>query len=349
MSMSSSICIEQNGSLSKDVELGLSVGTLSPADIERLGRERPAAFHTAFAEIGFCFSLLASMFMAVCSAPFMLIVADLEQEYFISGFGLIAPTLATELDIPPALQIWPASVFSLVVGAILLPLARVAEVWGSYRVFVCGLFWFAIWSLISGFSHNYIMLISCRALQGLGPAAFLPSGVMLLGSTYRPGPRKNLVFSLYGALSPVGFFAGIFFGGLSGEYLSWKWYFWMGAIALFIVSPLALLAAPSESGKVKDVTMDWYGVGTIVPGLLLVVFAFTDSSHTEHGWAAPQIYVTFVIGMIFLAAAVYTQGWVSKDPLLPFELFKVKTMTALIISCFFSFGVFGIYLLYSSF
>src|ERR1700761_2656432 len=57
--------LEQDYPLSKDTELGLSAGTLSKADIERLGRQRPDAFRTSFAEIGFCFSLLASMFMAV--------------------------------------------------------------------------------------------------------------------------------------------------------------------------------------------------------------------------------------------------------------------------------------------
>ena len=35
------------------------------ARIERLGRERPAKFKTVWTEIGFCFSLLASMVMAV--------------------------------------------------------------------------------------------------------------------------------------------------------------------------------------------------------------------------------------------------------------------------------------------
>ena len=193
------------------------------------------------------------------------------------------------------------------------------------------------------------MLVLCRALQGLGPAAFLPSGIMLLGSTYRPGPRKNLVFSLYGALSPVGFFAGIFCGGLSGQYLSWSWYFWIGAIALCIVAPMALLAAPSESVRTEGARMDWLGVCTIAPGLLLVVFAITDSAHSQHGWAAPQIYLPFAIGIIFLGAAFYTQGWVAKAPLLPFDLFKVPSMIPLLISLFFSFGVFGIYLLYSSF
>ena len=35
------------------------------AGIERLGRQRPEKFTTIWQEIGFCFSLLASMIMAV--------------------------------------------------------------------------------------------------------------------------------------------------------------------------------------------------------------------------------------------------------------------------------------------
>jgi MFS family permease len=61
-------------------------------------------------------------------------------------------------------------------------LGRLADMYGGKIVFNAGLVWLLIWSIIAGFSKNYIMLILCRALQGFGPAAFLPSGIMLLGS-----------------------------------------------------------------------------------------------------------------------------------------------------------------------
>ena len=119
-----------------------------------------------------------------------------------SGFNVILPTLIKDLSIPQASAVWPASAFALVAAAFFLPFGRLADMYGGYPVYLGGLAWFAIWSLIAGFSRNSLMLDFCRALQGLGPAAFLPSGVMLLGSVYRPGPRKNLVFSLYGGKSP---------------------------------------------------------------------------------------------------------------------------------------------------
>jgi MFS family permease len=135
------------------------------------------------------------------------------QEYFISGFNVLLPTLAKDLDIPKASQTWPANAFSLVVACFLLTFGRLADMYGGWPVYVSGFVWLCVWSLIAGFSQNELMLDFGRAIQGFGPAAYLPASFMLLGSTYRPGPRKNIVFSIYGAAAPFGFYVGIFFAG----------------------------------------------------------------------------------------------------------------------------------------
>jgi len=223
--------------------------------------------------------------------------------------------------------------------------------YGGYLLFQAGLVWFLVWTLISGFSQNYQMLIATRALAGLGPAAFLPASIMLLGKTYRPGPRKNLVFGLYGAVAPLGFFFGIIIGGVTVEYMTWRWYFFLGSIVLAAVCVTSFVTIPRDKGRDRDhgVDMDYLGMATIVPGLLLIVFAVTDGAHATNGWATPYIIVTFVLGVLLLAAAVFVEGWVASQPLLPFELFKPKYMIRLIVSLFFAYGTFGVYLLYGSF
>ena len=275
------------------------------------------------------------------------------QEFFISGFNIILPNVSKALDIPKGSQTWPASVFSLVTGSFLLPFGRLADIHGAYIVFNAGLVWFSIWALISGFSTNYQMLIVARALGGLGPAAFLPTSIMLLGKTYRPGPRKNLVFSLWSAFAPIGFFLGIITGGATTQYMSWRWYFWLGCIVTFVVCVASFITIPRDWVQTRaenaHIKMDYWGVVTIVPGLVLTTFAITDGAHAPHGWQTPYIIVTFVLGVLLLAAAVYVEGWVAEQPLLPFDLFKPKYMGRLSIALFFAYGVFGIFLFYASF
>ncbi|KZF25302.1 MFS general substrate transporter [Xylona heveae TC161] len=306
------------------------------ARIERLGRERPPQFHSLLAEIGFCFSISMSQVLA---------------EYFVSGFNVVLPSIVTKLNIPSESSTWPASAFSLVISSFLLGFGRLADMHGGYPAYVLGFAWMTVWSVIAGFSQNALMLNFCRALQGLGPASFLVSGLMLLGSIYRPGPRKNVVFSIYGACAPLGFFAGIFFAGLCGQYLTWRWYFWIGACLCAITTVAAYFAIPSDVAERRalGIKMDWYGAILIFAGLVLVVFAITDSSHAPRGWATPYIFVTFVVGALLLAVAVYVEGWVAEHPLVPPDLFRIPYMKPLAVTLFLMYGCLGVYLFYATF
>jgi MFS family permease len=231
-----------------------------------------------------------------------------------------------------------------------MPFSRLCDIYGARSVFLFGHIWFMIWSLVCGFSQNTIMLIICRALQGVGTSAFTPAGLALLGQTYRPGPRKNLVFAIWGAFACLGFYFGIFMGAVTADFMTWRWYFWIGAIIIFCIAFTGFLTIPRNLHDQDDtICMDWWGLCTIVPGLILVVFAFTDGGHAPRGWQTPYIYVTFIIGMLFLIAGVYTQGWVSAQPLLPADLFRPKYMKRLSLALFCLYGVFGLYLFYSSY
>ncbi|KAI9655381.1 MAG: hypothetical protein M1821_005528 [Bathelium mastoideum] len=307
-----------------------------PARIERLGRQRPEKFPTVWKEAGFCFSVVMSQAIT---------------EYFVSGYNVINPPIAKDLDIPFSATVWPASSFSLVLSAFLLPFGRVADIWGAFPIYVAGTAWTGIWSAIAGAAQSGLMLDLCRAFQGLGPAAFLPASLMLLGSIYRPGPRKNLIFCIYGAMAPLGFYLGILFAGIAGSFANWRWYFFVGAILACITAVLAYATIPSDTKerRAMGVKMDWWGSMTIVCGLILTIYALTDVSRALHGWRTPYIIVTFVLGLLFLMATVYVEGWVADTPLLPADLFRVPCMKPLMLALIFFYGCMGVYLLYASY
>lgn len=131
------------------------------ARIERLGRERPAKLGSMWKEVGFVFTIVFSQCL---------------NEYFISGVTVLVPELTEPLGIPPARVTWPVAAFSLVVSGFLLPFGRLADIYGGKWVYVIGIAWTSIWALVIGFAQNEIMLVVCRAIQGLGPAMYLPSG-----------------------------------------------------------------------------------------------------------------------------------------------------------------------------
>lgn len=199
------------------------------ARVERLGRERPAVFHTAMQEVGFVFSISMSQLLT---------------DFFVSGFTVLLPTLIQQLAIPQTASVWPATAFSLVIASTLLVFGRIGDIKGGYPVFMTGLSWLLLWSIIAGFSVNPVMLNICRALQGFGPAASLPTGVMLIGSLYRPGPRKNLVFAIYGTSAVFGFFGGIVVAGVVGQYLRWGYFFWIGGILTAITLATSYFSIP---------------------------------------------------------------------------------------------------------
>ncbi|RSL50172.1 hypothetical protein BHE90_011169 [Fusarium euwallaceae] len=308
---------------------------LDQDELELLGRRRPIAFSSWLIEMGFVFAVVGSLIMS---------------EYAISGFNVALPSLTKTLNIPDSARTWPAAVPNLTTSALLLPFARVCDRYGGRIVFLVGHTWLLVWSLICGFSQNLTMLIVCRAMQGIGSAAFLPASVALLGQTYRPGPRKNIVFSIYGAFGCIGFYFGIVVGAVSAEILGWQWFFWIGTFCSLLITVVGSLSIPSNLGDSNpDVKMDWLGLLTIVPGVSLVVYAITDSGQAPDGWRTPYILITYIIGMLLLMAAVFVQGWVSEQPLLPAELFRPKYMKRLVVCLFIEYGVFGLYLFYASF
>lgn len=312
--------------------------------IEKLGRQRPEIFKSLWAEIGFVFSISMSQVLT---------------EYFVSGFTVILPTLVKNLEIPSASATWPASAFSLTLACFLLVFGRLSDMYGGYPAYVAGFIWLALWSLVGGFSTDLIMLNFCRALQGLGPAMYLPSSVALIGIIYRPGPRKNLVFAVYGACAPLGFFVGIFFAGLVAEYTHWGWWFWIGCFLAAITAITSYLTIPSDiakkrkvrearKGTVEQVKMDWWGAIFIVVGLIFFTFAIIDSAHAPNGWKTPYIYVLFVIGCLLLLVAAYIEMR-TKQALIPSSFFKVPSMVPLVFALFLCYGSLGIFLLYATF
>lgn len=304
------------------------------AEIETKGKARPGAFRSLLGEIAFIFTIYLSLMMS---------------EYFTSGFNIILPHLSTAIGIAPKDRTWPTTVPNLAAGALLLPFARVCDRFGSRVIFMGGHAWLGIWSMANSFSTGTVFTVICRAMQGIGFAAFLPAGVSLLGQVYTPGPRKNLVYCLYGAFACMGFYFGIFTASISVQFMNWQWYFRIGAMVEVLIVAGGFFTIPRHLDDANILArMDWWGTVTIVPGVGLLTFALGAGGHATDGWRTPHILVAFALSGLLLSAAVYTQGWVSTQPLVPPRTFRPLYMRRILGVMLCSNGIWSLFLFYSS-
>ncbi|PIA89636.1 Drug resistance protein [Cercospora beticola] len=298
-------------------------------------------FRTSAAEIGFCFTIAMTQFLA---------------EYMISGFAIELPKIMNKYasnDTDPGSMgmFWPASLLSLILSATLLIFARISDMYGGYLPFMFGVIWLGIWSLLAGFAKATVLLDISRAMQGLAIAAYIPSTFAMVGSIYPEGPRKNLVLGLYAGCAPLGFFAGFLAAGALPDDAP-GWYFWIAAILSFVTAITAYLTVPHDRTDRKQLSlkMDWIGAFLITAGLILVAYALavepyaSQNGRGHSGWTTPMVLAPLISGIACLAIAFWVEGWYAACPLLPFDFFSPKSVKAFSLACLCFYASYGVWL-----
>ncbi|WPG99311.1 Hypothetical protein R9X50_00212400 [Acrodontium crateriforme] len=250
-------------------------------------------------------------------------------------------------------QSWFTASYSLTVGTFILVSGRMGDIIGHKRMLIFGYFFLGVWSSFSGFSafvgqQSYFDF--CRAFQGIGAAMLAPNALALLGRAYVPGLKKNVIFSLFGAMAPWGFIVGATASNLFAQLAWWPWLFWTYAIAAWGLAGFALLVIPQTlgyeaqfAGCTKRPSMDWMGSTCGVTGLIL--FNIGINNAPLYGWRSPYVYFLLALGVFALAAFIWVQIHTS-SPLIPAAAMNTTVLwTLLLVSL--GWGSFGIWLYYT--
>jgi len=234
------------------------------------------------------------------------------------------PSIQTDLHFSQANLQWVISAYALVFGGFLLLGGRLADILGRRSVFMVGLVVFTVGSLLCGLAWSEESLIGARALQGLGAATITPSALSILTTTFTEGRERNIALGAWGAVGGFGAAAGVLLGGILTDLLSWNWIFFVnvpvGASAL-ILSPVLLRNSRDAHGQGHDIP----GAALVTSGLVLLVLGITQGRQWE--WLSPATIGVFATSAVLLAAfAVWEQR--QREPLVPFSIFRLPTLTA---------------------
>ncbi|MDQ1585769.1 MAG: hypothetical protein QOH80_1134, partial [Actinomycetota bacterium] len=116
---------------------------------------------------------------------------------------------------------WTVNAYTLTLASLILLGGSLGDRFGRRRVFLIGVVWFALASLLCGVAPNITMLVLARALQGIGGALLTPGSLAILQSSFRPEDRARAI-GAWSGLGGIAGAAGPFLGGWLVQAATWR-------------------------------------------------------------------------------------------------------------------------------
>lgn len=253
--------------------------------------------------------------LVLCAAQFMVSLD-------FSVLNVALPVLGADLGLSRSGLQWAITAFALPSGGFLLLFGRIADLYGRRRLFLTGLAVFGAASLLATLAWNPAAFLTGRALQGLGAAVIVPTGMSLLTTTFPEGPQRDRALGISGTLLSLGFTVGMVAGGTLTDTLGWR--STMGLLT--VASVVVLAAAPAlltESRTPDRPRLDVPGAVTVTGGLLALIYALSTAA--GHGFGRVDVQVALVAGVVLLAAFGVIESRASA-PLVSLPMLRRRTV-----------------------
>ncbi|MFG2750986.1 MFS transporter [Streptomyces xanthophaeus] len=251
----------------------------------------------------------------LCAAQFM-VALDF------SVLNVALPVLGKDLGLSTSALQWAVTAFALPSGGFLLLFGRIADLYGRKKLFLTGLAVFAAASLLATLAWDPASFLAGRALQGLGAAVIVPTGMSLLTTTFPEGPLRDRALGISGTLLSLGFTIGMVLGGVMTDTLGWRSTMALLSVAAVIVLLLAPGLLP-ESRTPERPRLDVPGAVIVTGGLLAVIYALSTAA--QRGFGGVDVWGTLALGLALLAAFVVVESR-SPAPLVSLPMLKRRTV-----------------------
>jgi len=218
---------------------------------------------------------------------------------------------------------WVFSAY-LVTSTVTVPVwGKLSDLYGRRLLYQIGIAVFLLGTMLSGMSSSMTQLIIFRAIQGLGAGALIPLGMTIIGDvfTLHERARMQAYFSGVWGLSSV---VGPIVGGFITDQLSWRWVFYIN-IPVGIIAALIIGLALKEPKRHKNPTIDYAGAALLMLAISLLMLAMVEGGSTLATLFAPGNLLLFGSALILLLIFVWVEKR-AKDPVIPFELFRNRTV-----------------------
>ncbi|MCI4319504.1 MAG: MFS transporter [Thermoplasmata archaeon] len=235
------------------------------------------------------------------------------------------PQIARDLSANLVSMVWVLMVYILMGTALVLSLGRISDLKGRKRMYGAAFGVFLLGSALCGLAQSGTELVVFRGLQGIGGAMLVANSFAILSDAFPPNERGR-AFGINSVVWGTGSVFGIVLGGLILSVTNWRWIFWInvpiGVVGLFLARAVLRESAspdPRESFDLLAAILFTAGLGAALLGLTEALL----TSWTDLATLAPLLLAVPLFAAFFL-----WEGRWSRDPILPFALFRQWLFTA---------------------
>ena len=258
----------------------------------------------------------AAALVLLCVAQFVVVL-----DFSIINVAL--PSIQVDLGATTEDLQWIVGAYALTFGGLLLVGGRAADRFGQRLMFMAGMLAFSLASCLGGLASSEEALVAARALQGAGAAIISPAALSLISTTFPGDAERRRAFAVFAAAGSAAFAAGVVFGGILTDALSWRWVFFVNVP----VGALALVLAPALLPEQRNRTaprLDLPGAITATVGFLALIYALTEVERA--GWGSAQTIALLVAAAVLLAGFVAIERR-TQHPLVPLRLFRGRALS----------------------
>jgi EmrB/QacA subfamily drug resistance transporter len=227
------------------------------------------------------------------------------------------PAIGRNLDASfQALQ-WTVTSYTLTLASLILLAGSLSDRWGRRRVFLAGLGWFTLASVLCAAAPSIGWLIAARAVQGIGGALMTPASLAIIEATFQPGDRTRAI-GTWAGFSGVSAAIAPFLGGWLLQAGSWR--------AIFLINvPVAAVTAWTTRRHVpesRDISLsggaDWPGALAGATALAAITYAIIVLPAS--GVTSPQFAAAVILALVSSAAFAVAERR-ANNPMLPPAIF----------------------------
>jgi len=217
---------------------------------------------------------------------------------------------------------WVISLYTLALG-IATPLSGfLGDRFGTKRIYIMGLGLFVLGSALAGLAPSLPLLITARAVQGIGGGIALPLGSAMLFTAFPPNQR-GVAYGVFGIVLVFAPATGPLLGGWLVDHGQLPWIFFIN-LPIGIAGILIAARLLRERRRPGHVPADLAGIILAPLAFGSILFAASIAGQPDAGWTDTRVLIGFALVLVALAALIIAEVR-NPDPLLDLRLFGIRS------------------------